>query len=168
MKKETFMKYLGLLSLTFMGLVQAQTFDGIVCRKYDYYQLGGDRKVFEVSITKSVYDLYNLQISNIYEVRQSDGTFKIRDQANAVNPIVGMSCTQALAEDPKVITCRVDKEESFDYLSIARIDRTGIMSAMASEPGKVTHYSSYDIELLAGRNEEIYRQFDLDDCVLKE
>lgn len=156
------------LTIAFATLAQAHAFDGIVCRKYDYYQLGGDRKVFEVAVEKSIYNYFKLTISNLYEVRQPDGTFKVRDRANAENPIGSMLCTQASEEDPKVITCRADYEDGFDYLSIDRIDRTSVMSAMASEPGKIIHHTSYDIELLkaAGKESE-FRHFDTKNCVLQ-
>ena len=157
------MKYLLLIFIT------SSAFAGIVCRKYDYYQLAGDRKVFEVAVTPVEGDLFNLKISNLYEVRQSDGSYKIRDQALAHNPVHDMKCTQAGENvDAKVITCRKDQNRGFDYLSISRIDRTSIMSAMASTPGKINTYSSYDIEFLeAGGKENTFRQFSLEDCVLQ-
>lgn len=162
------MKYIALITFAIFDVASAASFNSIVCRKYDHYQLGGDRKVFEVSLQREEGNLYHLQIADLYEVRQSDGSYKIRNRGNAQNPITGMVCTQAGKDiDLKVITCSKDLEHGFDYLSIARMDRTGIMSAMADEPGKIIHYTSYDINLLtAGGRDLNYRQFSSKDCVL--
>ncbi|MGZ3691853.1 MAG: hypothetical protein ACXVAX_10135, partial [Pseudobdellovibrio sp.] len=141
----------------------------LTCRKFDYNQLAGDRKVFDVALTKQNSDLYTLNVSNSYEVIQADGSYKVRDKADAITPIPDMLCAQADASlDPKLVTCRKDKGNTFDYVSVRRMDSTSIMSLQASVPGKVIHYSSYDIELMpTGQKDEVLRQFDLKDCVVE-
>jgi hypothetical protein len=147
----------------------AAQFQKLTCRKFDYYQLAGDRMVFEVTVSQNSSGNFDLAISNVFEVHQPDGSFKERSRALAKRPVNDMLCTQAsVAVDAKIITCRKDHDASFDYLSVARMDRTQVLSAQASEPAKVIRYSSYDIEFLeAGGAENIFRQFDLKDCALE-
>ena len=142
-------------------------FENLNCRKFDYYQLKGDRKVFEVAVIKNQEGTYRLDISNLYETLQTNGTYKETSRVPVQASIDSMLCTQAGEPDNKIVTCRKDKNPSFDYLSVARMDRTQVMSAMASVPAKIVHYSSYDIEFLgADGSNNTYRQFDLKDCVV--
>jgi hypothetical protein len=139
------------------------SFNSLVCRSYDYYQLGGDRKVLEIAATRNRLGTYRITVARAYEILLANGDFLERER-NTETDLPGLTCTQApLANDPKVVTCATPLIEN--YLSLARVDRTLVLSAFSMTPGRVVNSTSYEATLFGGKQED-YPAFDPKDCIL--
>jgi hypothetical protein len=140
------------------------TFNSVVCRSYDYYQLGGDRKVVEIAIGKSADGVYSATASHSYEVLLSDGSFRVRDRTVDAD-FSGLTCLQGgTGDDPRVVTCATPGVAQ--YVNLARIERTTVMSAFSSRPGQVV--KSFDFEgLTMSHDGTVSPIFQDRDCVLK-
>ena len=138
-------------------------FNSLVCRSYDYYQLGGDRKVLEVAVSREPQGTYRVTVARAYEILLANQEYRERDRSTEVD-LQGFSCTQASAAiDPKVVTCATPS--IVNYFSLARLDRTLTLSAFSSTPGRVVKTTTYEATLYSVKEGE-YPGFDPKDCVL--
>jgi hypothetical protein len=150
------------LTISHSAFAADVNFNSLVCRSYDYYQLGGDRNVTEVAVLRDQSGGYRITVAKIYEILVADQDYRERDRSTEFD-LKGLTCTQALAVDAKVVTCATFGIQN--YFDLARLDHTLVLSAFSSHPGKVVETTTYEGTFYGDKNAE-YHGFDAQDCVL--
>ncbi|MGZ3704492.1 MAG: hypothetical protein ACXVB9_19045 [Bdellovibrionota bacterium] len=161
------MKTATMMLLTFLPGLSARAelnLNSLVCRSYDYYQLGGDRKTLEVALTKLANGKFKVVVAHTFDTLQPDHQYLERNRYSDPE-MPNLNCVQAPdSVDPKVITCTGDDLNS--YFNISRLERTIILSQLSSRPGQVVKTISYEADVYGSRKNEI-KELDPENCVLK-
>jgi hypothetical protein len=154
---------LGLLASTAPALADAP-FPSLTCRSFDYFQLGGDRKVLEIAVRREEAGTYQVTVSRIYETLLPNREYREKERA-LVEEMPGLTCLQAAGTtDPKVVTCA--SREIKAYFGLSRLDRTVLASAFSSRPGQVVRSTTFEAAVY-GRDPKEYSDFSPEDCVLR-
>ena len=157
--------------LTLLGLIStaaiAKPID-LRCRSYDYYELGGNRKVVEAVVTPEAAGTYDVKLSHIFETL-SNGQYTETSRSVRID-LPGLTCNQAdPSVDPNVISCSNAGVRS--YFGLSRVDETVIMSPFSSKPGNVIKTHRYTGTIFGNGAEQDGGKdglrFDPRDCELK-
>jgi len=161
--KKLMLGLISVMTISNSAIGAEATFNSLVCRSYDYYQLAGDRKVLEIDVAKDLHGTYRVTVAKTYEILLANQEYRERDRSTEVD-LQGLACTQAAASvDPKVVTCATPS--AWNYFDLARLDRTLTLSAFSVTPGRVVQTTTYEGTIYSDK-EGNYPGFSPKDCVL--
>lgn len=120
------------------------TFSKLTCRSKDAYELAGNQKVVEITLTRNQQDgTYQGKLFHTFETLQPNLQYKEVERDLKMD-LPGLQCSQAdPATDPLVIACSTTTGTG-SYFGIDRVDITTIGSPSFSKPGEIIKTHRYE------------------------